>query len=174
MLLGAARMALQDAADKRPGYFYYQLIIITFSGLAVEAICNAFGERYVPAWKDFESSGPIAKLRVLCEQFGIEYCRNREPWATALWLVNVRNKIAHARPELVTEEYVWSRTEYDSRQAEEPKSKLEKQITLGHAKNGYESAVKIKELLSKSIPAEDTYGLQIEGWVGSATLKRDG
>lgn len=174
MLLGAARMALQDAADKRPGYFYHQLIVITFAGLAIEAICNAFGEHYVPDWKDFESSSPTAKLRVICDHFAIDYSRNDEPWSTAVWLANTRNKIAHAKPEFVSENYIWFREEYDARQTEEPKSKLERQITLGKAKKAYESAYKIKELFSECIPVGDRHGLQNEGWSGSATLSNEG
>jgi len=66
MLLGAARMAMEDSNKQRPGWFYSDLIAITFSALSIEALCNAFGNRFVPDWKDFESSSPIAKLRIIC------------------------------------------------------------------------------------------------------------
>jgi hypothetical protein len=174
MLLSAARMALQDAEEKKPGYFYHQLITIAFSGLAIEAICNAFGDYYLPDWKDYESSSPTAKLRVLCAHYDIEYSRDKEPWSTALWLVRIRNKIAHAKPQLVSKHHVWSRAEFDKRQTEEPKSNLEKQITLGKAKKAYEAAYRIKELFSACIPVEDRHGLQNDGWSGSASLLNNG
>ncbi len=174
MHLGAAYMALQDAIDKKPGYFYHQLISITFSALAIEAICNAFGDRYIPNWKDFESSSPLAKLRVLCEHFSIEYSRNSEPWSTAVWLIGLRNKIAHAKPEFVSEQYTIHRDEYDKKGLEEPKSKLENQITLSNAKKAYESANIIKKLLCECIPVKDRHGLLNDGWTGSTSLVDNG
>jgi hypothetical protein len=168
MHLGAAYMTLVDSGDKKPGYFYHQLICITFSALAVEAICNAFGERYIEDWKDYESSKPLAKLRILCNHFTIEYARGDEPWSTAIWLMGLRNKIAHAKPQFVTESYIIHRDEYDTDSKEHPKSKLEKEITLGRAEKAYKCANDIKEKLCECIPITDRHGLRSDGWQGLA------
>jgi len=167
-------MALQDAIDKKPGYFYHQLITITFSALAIEAICNAFGERYITIWKDFESCSPLAKLRILCEHFSIEYSRNSEPWSTAYWLINIRNKIAHAKPEFISENYITHRDEYDRKWNQEPMSKIEKQITLGKSKKAYVCANKIKELFCECIPISDRHGLSNDGWLGTTSTIENG
>ena len=50
MLIGAARAALEDAESKRPGWFYAELMAMAMSALAVEALCNAIGERVVADW----------------------------------------------------------------------------------------------------------------------------
>jgi hypothetical protein len=77
MLLGVARMFLEDAKSKRPGWFYAELAALTLSGLAVEAICNAVGERvFSTDWKDFESASPIAKLRLICDKLDVPFDRN--------------------------------------------------------------------------------------------------
>ncbi|OOY37351.1 hypothetical protein BOV90_10430 [Solemya velum gill symbiont] len=172
-LLGAARVSLEDATNKRDGYYYHQLITITMSALAIEAICNAFGDRYINDWRDFEKSSPIAKLRLICEHFDIEFDRSKEPWSTVVWLMGMRNKIAHAKPKFVSEKHEWSRSEYDRRLSEEPRSKLEKEITLGRAKQAYKCADNIKNLLSEYIPTADRHGLRNEGWTGSAKLIDD-
>jgi len=96
MLIGAARAAVEDAEAKRPGWFYSQLTAITLCGLAIEAICNAIGKRIIPDWKDFESAGPNAKLRLLCDRLNVKYDRHAEPWSSARWLSKQRNAIALA------------------------------------------------------------------------------
>jgi hypothetical protein len=68
MLIAAARSALQDAEAKGPGSFYSELTAMTFSALAIEALCNSIGERMLEDWKDFESATPIAKLRLLASR----------------------------------------------------------------------------------------------------------
>src|ERR1700694_3892213 len=103
-------------------------------GLAIEAICNAVGDRVVTNWKDFESANPNAKLRLLCERLNVEYDKNQEPWSTVRWLLKQRNEIAHAKPQLVKEEHVWSRDEYDRRRQDCPLSDLERELSLDNAK----------------------------------------
>jgi post-segregation antitoxin (ccd killing protein) len=173
MLLGAARMALQDAESKKPGWFYAELTALTLSGLAVEAICNAVGERVITDWKDFENASPIAKLRLICDKLGVSFDSNREPWSTARWLAKFRNEIAHAKPELVKESYVWTREEYDRWQAKEPKSGVERKITLGNAKRIVKRITEIKDLLCLRVPADEASGLYSDEWSGSAELLRD-
>ena len=170
MLLGAARMSLEDANEKKPGWFYSELITITFCALALEALCNAFGERFVENWSDFESSTPIAKLRIICSQLNIESDFTKEPWSRAVWLIRFRNKIAHAKPEFIEQNEIWNRDEYDDLREEAPKSKLEKQISPNNANKAYEAAVAIKDALCDGIPIEQQHGLRSDGWTGSSRL----
>jgi len=173
MLIGAARAALEDAEKKMPGWFYNELIAMVMCALSIEAISNAVGERVIPNWRDFESSSPIAKLRIICQKLEIEYGQNKEPWSTAKWLSKFRNSIAHAKPELVDEEQVWTREEYEKRRADHPKSKIESDITLGNAKRALQAVERIKDLLCEKIPADDALGLYSDAWVGSAKLAND-
>jgi hypothetical protein len=168
MLIGAARAALEDANQRRPGWFYSELTAITLSALSIEAMCNAIGNRIIDGWKDFESASPLAKLRLLCERLNISYDKSKEPWASAIWLCHFRNLIAHAKPEIIAEEYVWTRDEYDSRRKDEPKSKLERLITLGNAAKALRTAESIKTSLCEKISPEDRSGLYSDAWEGSA------
>ena len=171
MMLGAARAALEDAETKAPGWFYAELMALTMAALAIEAICNAVGERVIEKWKDFESSSPIAKLRVICARLEIPFDEKTEPWATARWIGKLRNELAHAKPELVKEEYTWSREEYEKREREGPKSKLEKQITLGHARRAVREVQNLKDLICDAVPVDARLGLYSEAWTGSATTE---
>ncbi|MCK4790982.1 MAG: hypothetical protein KAV87_45035 [Desulfobacteraceae bacterium] len=123
MLLGAARAAIEDAESKRPGWFYSELMAITMSGLAIEALCNAVGERVIDNWNDFESSSPKAKVRVICKELDIEYKSEKEPWSSVVWLSKIRNDLAHAKPQLVNESYIWIREEYEKKDGFKPRKK---------------------------------------------------
>lgn len=165
VLLGAASAALQDAEEKRPGFFYYELTCITFSALALEAICNAFGEKFIPRWKDdFENAGPIAKLRLLSQRFDIVPDFGKDPWATALWLVKFRNRVAHAKPEIITEDNVLTRDEYENLRAQCPESKLDKEVSLTNARRAFNQVRDIQVILCERIPSDELSNLHADGW----------
>jgi len=170
MLLGAARTALEDAADKKPGHFYSTLTSITMSSLAIEALCNAFGERVVSNWPDFESSSPKAKVRIICGELGIQYLAEEEPWSTVIWLGKFRNMIAHAKPELVSQNYTWTREEYEKKDGLKPESKIEKEITIGHAQRAYDQITNLKYLFCEKIPPGKAFGLAADMWSGRASV----
>jgi len=71
LLVQVAEVALEDAQKKIPGWKNQELVAITFSALALEALANSFGNKLVSRWNDFESSSPIAKLRIICSELGI-------------------------------------------------------------------------------------------------------
>lgn len=163
-------MAVEDAEAKRPGWAYSQLTAITLSGLAVEAICNAVGERIVGDWKDFESANPNAKLRLLCERLQVPYDKNQEPWSTVRWLIRQRNAIAHAKPQLLEERHVWSRDEFDRLSKESPLSDLEKTLSLGNAKRALEAVKDVLSRITLAMSPEARFGLYADGWEGSASM----
>jgi hypothetical protein len=169
LLIQTAQIALEDAENKRPGYSRYELTCITFSALALEALGNSFGEKFIPRWKkDFESSSPIAKLRIICDHFQIAPDFNSEPWVSTIWLIKFRNCVAHAKPELVKEDGIFPHEEYHHNFYELPKSKLEKQVTLENAKRAVNCVNEILEILVSKIPAEVLGGLLVDGWTGQA------
>lgn len=170
MLLGSARLALESAEGRSPGYFYSELTTITFCGLALEAIANSFGGRFVPNWKDFESSSLIAKLQIICKELNVDFQPDQEPWGTAKWIIKFRNKIAHAKLEIIDIKEVCSADEYNSRRVHTPKSKLEQMITKENARKAYDTTKEILDILCDQIPDEVADGLRRDGWSGSATL----
>jgi hypothetical protein len=165
-LINAAAHANRAAAKKEPGWFFHHLATMTFSALAIEALCNSIGKRVVSDWEDFESASPNAKLRILTERLSVPYKRDAEPWSTAIWLVKFRNLVAHAKPELIVVERIMTQDESDKRLFDDPKSKLEKMITAGNANRALQAAEQIKELLIGKLPPEERFGLISDGWSG--------
>ena|SRR5260221_2751064 len=174
ILLGTANMALESAEKKEPGWLYHELIAITFSALAIEAFANSFGERIIPLWKHFESSTPTAKLLVIAQKLGVEVSNfDKEPWTTACWLISFRNKIAHAKPELISFNAVMTREEFDRKKKHYPPSKIELEITLNNAKRAVNAVEQIVLTFGEKVSPEKFYGLFSDGWSGSVSRHND-
>ena len=167
-LLGAAYANLKLAEKKEPGWLYFEMAAILFSGLAVEAIANSFGERYVANWKDFESASPIAKLQIVAKAMEVDFDEKVAPWCHARWMIKFRNRLAHAKPEAVIEEREMSKMELDNTSFR-PHSKIEKEITFQNAKRAVDTASSIRNLLCEKIPRGDLNNLRRDGWSSCAS-----
>lgn len=151
-----------------------ELSAMTYSALAIEALCNSLGDLVIPDWdKDFEMAPTAAKIRVLTNQLGIPYDKTKEPWSTAKDLGKFRNLVAHAKPQVIVEEKVMSQEDYDERLFDVPKSKLEKEITSANAERAVAAVERIKDLFIEKVTAEQRFGFTSDGWSGS-TRAHDG
>jgi hypothetical protein len=174
MLIRAAAIALERGKKKQPGWLFDELSAMTYSALAIEALCNSVGDLVISDWdKDFEMAPTAAKLRVLTKHLGIPYDKAKEPWSTAKDLGKFRNLVAHAKPQLIVEEEVMSQEEYDARLFDVPKSKLENQINSTNAARAVAAVERIKDIFIEKLDAEQKFGLTSDGWSGS-TKAHDG
>lgn len=172
-LLRIARHSLGNAKKKEPGWADDEFLAITLSALAIEAICNAVGQRAVNGWGDFESCNPTAKARIVCTRLHIEYDSSREPWATLRWLSKFRNLVAHPKAETVTESKVVSEQEHEQgTHRTAPKSKLEKLVTLQNAENAIKAVDAALSLFCENLSVEDRFGILGDMW--SSSSRRQG
>lgn len=172
-LIREARAAVKHAEEKLPGWGDRPLNAIILCGHAIEAICNAVGDRVVTDWKDFERNSPKTKVPLLCERLKVKYDKNREPWSTVCWLLEQRDAIAHAKPQQIRKEEVRSRDKYDRRLGDYPPSDLERQLTLANAKRSLTATKEVLKRLTEAIPDEDRLGLNSDSWEGSASAMHD-
>jgi hypothetical protein len=148
----------------------HELSAIIFSAFALEAIGNSFGDKFVKRWKDFESSSPIAKLRIVCMELKIDPDFGREPWATALWLVTFRNGVAHAKPNFIKTDDIISASEYTFWHLHfDPPSEIEKQITLENARRAVKAIREILDLFYLKIKPEERGSLFSDGSAAMAS-----
>jgi hypothetical protein len=173
MLIRASQMSLELAEKQDPGWLNHVLPAITFSALAMEAMGNAFGDRLVPDWQDFESSNPFAKLRLVAQHLGVEFERTKEPWSTVRWLSRFRNAIAHPKPESLVEETLIDEEQFEERMFDSPESKLEREITLVNARRAVAAIALVKEVLCERMESEDLFDLGTDGWSGSTELRNE-
>ncbi|RXK56075.1 hypothetical protein ESB00_09420 [Oleiharenicola lentus] len=139
--------------------------------MALEALANAFGERLIPRWKDYESASPIAKLRIVVVNLKMpEPNFETDPWAAVIWLVKIRNKVAHAKPEYIKFDKTMSRAEFERQRFDAPTSKLELEISLENAERAYKTIDVIFELLCKHTPIEQLDGLLSDGFSGTVSI----
>jgi hypothetical protein len=174
-LIYAARVGLEDAekvTKEEKGistWTPHELMAITFSAFALEAIGNSFGDKLIQRWKDFEYSSPIAKLRIVCEHLGVQPDFQQEPWASALWLISFRNEVAHAKPKLIKTEEIVSADNYFWPLHSEPPSKIEEQITLTNARRAVRTTQVILDLLYWKLKSDERASLFIGGFSGKAS-----
>ncbi len=168
VLLGVARMALESAERKEDGWFYHELISITFTALALEALANSFGERVVERWADFESASPMAKLRVIARELGVQEASLAQD-GVLVWLIRFRNKVAHAKPELVRFDASMTKKEFAKIQLEPPKAGLESEVSIANAKRALAAVQAVFDLLCEKTPQEKLDGLLGDGFSGTVT-----
>lgn len=172
-MLRIARIELDRAKRKEPGWFDSIFVVLTFSALAIEAIANAVGQRVIEDWKDFESASPNAKVRLLAERLEIEYSQKGAPWDTIRWLGRFRNSVAHAKPEHVIHDQLTTGMEEHQRATDSPKSKLERDVTIANAKRALDAVNLLKLMYCEKVSDEDRFGLDADGWSTSTGILRE-
>lgn len=141
---------------KRKDYvsWYDLLAAITILGLSVEALVNTIGVLVIPDFKDFESSSPKAKLRILCEKSGIEFNRNKSPFLEVINLLKVRNQLAHPKFQVLHYESKEMPLELAQKHYEEIGEILhdiEKSLTPEFAKKSLEAVLSLEKTLRAAI-----------------------
>ena len=121
---------------KRKEYvsWYDLLAAITLLALSVEAVANTIGELVVPNFKDFESSSPKAKIRIICEQVGVQFDHDKTPFVEIIHLLKVRNVLAHPK---------YQKLHYES-----------KEMPLAEAQKHYHELGEVLHNIEKSLTPE--------------------
>lgn len=172
VLLSTAMKALKDA-EREPGIVQHQLIAMTLSALALEALANAFGKRFVPNWKHFEMAPPVAKIRTVSHYLDMQDIDfEKEPGSDVVWLMKFRNKIVHAKPERIVSNKVMTHEQFHQEEFDFPQSKLELDISLSNAKRAVTVVRSILCTLldSASVTFNDLEGLLTDAWSSSSSL----
>jgi hypothetical protein len=172
-LLSAAEMALESAEKEERGFYYHQMIAITFSALALESLVNSFGQYFIDEWNDYESARPIAKLRTLCTHLKIDLNLDEEPWSHVKGHISFRNNIAHAKPEYIKFDGEMTEQQFEKIRFYPPESKIEKRISLGYAQTSVRAIDEIKDILCDKVPDGDWGNLLGDGRHGSSKLITD-
>ena len=105
-LLSAARNALQNSKrTELEGAFYDQMTSMLFSALALEALLNHIGMRYVRGWDHIEVKlSPKQKANFLSEQYGESIDWGISPFQTIGQLLSYRDALVHAKTETIVDE----------------------------------------------------------------------
>lgn len=170
MLLHVADLEIKEAENSKTGRFNKCLASIVLSTLAIEALLNAVGSRIEPDWESFEKKNPTEKLNSLTENLSINYDSSTEPWSAILHLMRLRNDIAHPKPEPLSEEKILPEVGLKNEWFKFPRSKFERQITLGYAQRAYKAVSTLKQILHDHMPEDMRFGIYTDMWSGSTKL----
>lgn len=169
MLLHAAELEIADAEANERGRFNKCLAAMVMTALAVEALVNAVGSRVVSDWSAFEPLRPHEKIDVLVQELSIVRDETKEPWTTLAFLAGFRNDIAHPKPEIVTTERVLPEVALAKTAFAPPRSKLEREVTLGNARRVYAAVRAVKGLFTDALPVEKRFGIYADMASGSTS-----
>lgn len=100
--LESAEHFCRQLSEKDYVSWYDLLATVVISGIALEALVNTFGEILINNFGDFESSTPVAKVRLLCNELEIEYNKQKKPYCDLIRLVRARNKIVHPKHKVLS------------------------------------------------------------------------
>ena len=174
MLLSAAGRAIAKAKTKEDGYWWDLLSATLYCSLSIEAIGNTYGETFITRWSDFESSSPLAKMRIVAEHCRIEPDFSCEPWSCVSQLIKFRNKIAHANMETIEKESIHDFEGYEKYLYTQPQSKLEKMVSEQFALKCYDNIYDILQLLADNLPEDAVMNIEYGDWSGGSTIINEG
>jgi hypothetical protein len=174
MLLHASDMAIKEAESAESGQFNKCLSAMVMISISVEALLNAVGSIVtMDEWPSFERLPPHEKIDSLVNHLGIIRDAKKHPWPTLRHLGSFRNKIVHAKPEPISKTNIVPIQALTNNIDNLPESKLEKEITLGNAKNMLNAVQVLKEIFVDALPEEKRYCIKIDMWSGSTTLHKE-
>lgn len=165
LLLATAYYANHCGEQKIGGSYYPIIITITFSAMCLESLLNSIGSRIFKDWKSYERDDPKKKLKNVTKKMGISYKSNLEPWKSIYFAIDLRNEVAHGKPELITRETLLSADEQANRGLDIPYSALEKKLTQENSTKVLKSISLIISILIKSLTPEQLIGISTDGWL---------
>lgn len=155
--LKAANLSIEEAEVSDRAKYYKIFTAVTLAAFSLEPLINVYGENLLRKWDDFDKLPVNVKLRLVCEKLDIKRPKREEPWSRVDWIIKIRNSLAHPSPEVIEELHkvdisddVTFKKNVDS--IDDPKSDLEKYITLENAKKIICIVTQIEKLLQD--PAE--------------------
>jgi hypothetical protein len=151
MMIWAAKAALPNAVLPQNA-----LVVIAMCSMAAEALANAVGTRIFTEWKDFDQLSPWGKYRLICRELKIPCNKGEEVWQNLKALLNLRNKIAHAKPEQISGSSTMTVAEYNSGIWHGfPPSKLERELTMDRATGAVATIETILKTIVESLTGDD-------------------
>ncbi|TKT71199.1 hypothetical protein YH63_007135 [Afipia massiliensis] len=93
-----------EAADDRAGISYEYMACGMMIAFAFEAKINFLGWKLIEGWREFQSWDE--KVKLVCEQLGIEPDWGVRPWSSIRAMKRFRDMVAHGKPLVVKHEEV--------------------------------------------------------------------
>jgi hypothetical protein len=177
LLIAAARTGLEDAEAKESGRTHYELMVITFSALALEAFANTFCKKFSVNWSQKRNrkqnrkekySKLVAKLKAICQRLKIEAnFENQKPWSFVQWLIDFRDDIAHANLEIIPFSEVVAIENCDFwRVHNPPPSEIEIRINLENARLSVKVVDEILDMIYQKLTLEERASVFFDGYSG--------
>jgi len=137
---------LENAQEKRDGYYYEAIASVVFSAFKFEAFLNHLGDRVLPFWSELERLPHANKLNALATQLNVSIDRSCRPFQTLTELFRARDGLAHGKPEYIKTKAVETGTREELRRRK-PQAKWETVCNVEFAERAHRDTEQIAETL---------------------------
>ncbi|MBF0674658.1 hypothetical protein [Pseudomonas sp.] len=155
MYLDTAKHFCEELDRKECISWYDLMACMTTTAFSVEAILNTFGHISIKDFTDFESSTPLVKMRILCEELNIDFDKGRKPFNSIIQILKLRNQFAHPKYKVLSFE-----------SAEMPSEKAREIYQQGEILHDLEKALN-PELVKRSFGAVKDFELLLKRALGA-------
>jgi len=153
LLIGAAQETLNEMRNYQLGGSAFTLSTMLLSALAVEALANSIGAHKVANWGDYESASPMAKLRVISKELGVDFNSYQELLNEIRKLVRFGNKAAHAKPQtLKIDKEIYDENLHEI--LDPAPTKFEQEINCVNAEKAFQVINELRSLLCSKLDPE--------------------
>lgn len=143
----ANRVLLDNAKQKKDGYFYEIMSSLIVAAFKHEAFVNHLGYALLPNWHDLERKRHSDKHNAILKEIGLSIDKGQRPFQTLHDLFDARNEIAHGKPQLLTHDSVVENGTREEMRRRKPFTKWESLCTLEFAQLAYDDTEEIAKLL---------------------------
>lgn len=153
LLIDAARDTLNEMRNYQLGGEAFTLSTMLLSSLAIEALANSIGSHKIRNWADYENASPIAKLRIISVELGLDFDSDQNLWSEIRKLIKFRNDAAHAKPKIIKIDKEINEENLHEILFPAP-TKLEQEINYNNAEKAYQAVDKLRSLLCSMLDPE--------------------
>ena len=155
----ANRVLLENAEQKREGWFYECLTTIVMAAFKFEAYLNHAGKAIFPSsWNKMERLSHREKRKRICAHLHIVEADGESRWQTISDLFTFRNSVAHGKSEVLDPPEAVEVGETEQLRRKKPLAAWEQLCTVDFARRAYEDT----EIVMKQI--HSAAGLDEADW----------
>ena len=123
-----SEILLRRAQSDTAGNYWVLMSALLLTAFTFESYLNHIGPQLFKSWNALERLGPLEKLEIVCEKFGISFPPGERPLQSIVTLFKFRNDLAHGKDEVLSTSELRDNETMHTSLGEQPKAKWEKTI----------------------------------------------
>ena len=162
--------------ENNKGLTFKAMSCLIFSAFSLEANVNFIAYKIFDNWDDHERESLEEKLKLICDEIGVDFNKEKRPFQTVTLLVRFRNSLAHGKPDSVSVEKEFIGDLNKVEEFKYPLASWEEYCTSENAINAFKDVNIIwhEMLIKAGIKVMETLsgGSSVASWKEAVTVER--